>query len=865
MKKKKLLSIRHFVSQEFFRATLIPLLLIGLGLVLLYFKMIAYNYEESAEILRSEGKYHLGEIASVQSRMISEQLKATSALSHILQSETQDFFTNPETTPLFSTTPPTFEFASNGVYYKTENNGGSSVFYSVKTSIGSIEKEKATRSEALDPLYKHILQANENIVAVYLNTFDSMNRYYPFIDKVYKQFSHDTNFPDFNFYYLADAQNNPEKVPVWTETYLDPAGKGWMMSCVAPVYRNNFLEGVVGIDITIITFIDNVLKLELPWEAEAFLVDSKGTIMAMPAGVECLLGVSELREHIYEANVQQDTYKPKEFNLFKTNNLGVSAIIARLLDEERSVVELNIDSGSFLLAQATVAETGWKLMVLADKKEIMQAIIVQERNAKRIGYLIICGMLVFFFLFLTYLRHNAKVIAKQIAKPISTIAEKSTEIAKGKYTVAQINSPIHELNILGNNYTVMVRETEQLHKSLNNEITRANKEIKERRFAQEALQASEEKLNAIFNHTLQFMGLLAPDGTVLRINRTALNFIGIEEQDVLWKPFWETPWWSQSKKSQVVLKRAISKAAKGQPIRFETRHPDKAGQLQYIDFSINPVKDDDGNVRLLIPEGRIITELKEVEQELIRAKETAENANHAKNEFLSNIGHELRTPMHGILSYSQFGIKRIDKVPKNKLLEYFSEIEDSGQRLMILLTDLLDLAKLEAGKMSYIIKKNDMGALIYTIISELSPMSQKKRIQVSGPLLLDIRELPFDQIRIAQVLRNLFSNAISFSKPDNKIWFEINEVEEEGVLYLQVTVADQGPGIPEEEQDTIFDKFIQSSKTKTGAGGTGLGLAICKQIVEYHDGRIWAENNPEGGALFCFTLPLKPSREEQTL
>ena len=112
-----------------------------------------------------------------------------------------------------------------------------------------------------------------------------MSRYYPFIDKVYEQFVPDINIPEFNFYYLADQRHNPERRVIWTEPYLDPAGQGWMMSCIAPIYKGDYLEGVVGVDVTIKNFIDNILTLQLPWGGEAFLVNRDGTIMAMPKGV----------------------------------------------------------------------------------------------------------------------------------------------------------------------------------------------------------------------------------------------------------------------------------------------------------------------------------------------------------------------------------------------------------------------------------------------------------------------------------------------------------------------------------------------------------------------------------------------------
>ncbi len=215
--------------------------------------------------------------------------------------------------------------------------------------------------------------------------------------------------------------------------------------------------------------------------------------------------------------------------------------------------------------------------------------------------------------------------------------------------------------------------------------------------------------------------------------------------------------------------------------------------------------------------------------------------------------------MHGIVSYANFGIKRINKVPKEKLLHYFNEITDSGNRLMLLLNDLLDLAKLEAGMMSYSMKEQDICGTISLQTDQFQTALQEKELQLKVNYSKHPLISVFDAERMGQVLRNLLSNSIKYSERGKTIRIEtetkhtIIDGKKEPVII--VSISDQGVGIPKGELETIFDKFSESSKTKTAAGGTGLGLTICKHIIQDHEGsKIWAEANPEGGTIFRLQL-----------
>ncbi len=248
---------------------------------------------------------------------------------------------------------------------------------------------------------------------------------------------------------------------------------------------------------------------------------------------------------------------------------------------------------------------------------------------------------------------------------------------------------------------------------------------------------------------------------------------------------------------------------------------------------------------------------------LEEAKRSAERANMAKSEFLANMSHELRTPMHAVLSYANFGIEEIRESEFDDLEKYFQRIHESGQRLLSLLNNLLDLSKLEVGKMDFNFGQHNVAELAQKVMDELSLLASEQNIEISLDVKTPSPVAECDHEKIVQIFTNLVSNAIKFSSIDSTIEIIISQQSPDSSNYnldadsLLCQVKDYGIGIPENELDAVFDKFVQSSKTTTGAGGTGLGLSICKELVEGHSGKIWCHNHAGGGAIFTFSLPIK--------
>jgi len=247
--------------------------------------------------------------------------------------------------------------------------------------------------------------------------------------------------------------------------------------------------------------------------------------------------------------------------------------------------------------------------------------------------------------------------------------------------------------------------------------------------------------------------------------------------------------------------------------------------------------------------------------ELEVKKKIAEDENEAKTEFLANMTHELRTPLHAILSYSTFGIRK-ENASREKRTGYFEKINISGDRLLKLVTNLLDLSKLESGKIDYNFNEVNLAHVLAECLDEITSLLQAKNIKIISTISEGLGTVFCDEALMYQVFQNLLSNAIKFSNNDSNIIVGLEAVKQLSLDknkfdVVRFSVEDSGIGIESTELDMVFDKFIQSSLTKTGSGGTGLGLAICAEIINGHSGKIWAESDEGQGARFIFEIPLK--------
>ncbi len=242
-----------------------------------------------------------------------------------------------------------------------------------------------------------------------------------------------------------------------------------------------------------------------------------------------------------------------------------------------------------------------------------------------------------------------------------------------------------------------------------------------------------------------------------------------------------------------------------------------------------------------------------------KAFRTAQLANETKSEFLANMSHELRTPMHSILSVARLGIKRANNSSPEKLESYFKMIVNSGDQLLELLSDILDLSTLESARACYSFREYDLAKDLEKVVAEFWVIMDERKISLSFQSPDFYAPARYDRTKLYQVVRNLLANAMKFTAPQKEVkvvlskdYLEINGGRQSA---WKVMVIDQGIGVEKDELELVFGKFVQGSKTNREAGGLGLGLSICKRIIEDHHGIIWAEQNKTEGTTFCFLLP----------
>lgn len=364
----------------------------------------------------------------------------------------------------------------------------------------------------------------------------------------------------------------------------------------------------------------------------------------------------------------------------------------------------------------------------------------------------------------------------------------------------------------------------------------------------------------ILDSMYQFLGLLDVDGTVLEINGAALEGAGIRLEEVAGKPFWEARWWAVSDETRNRVKGMVGRARNGEFVRCDI---EIYGEMQghktiFVDFSLTPIRNDDGQVAFLLPEGRNITEKIAMEAELTRknselqlALEKLREIDGFKTKFFANVSHELRTPLTLILGPLDQLLREAKQFSARDLFR-LTTIKRNAQSLLQQVNDLLDLARIDASQMPLAYVCADVGTLLGEIASGFDAVADERsvtlHVECAGELYADV-----DRSKFVRIVTNLLSNAFKFTPIGGRIFCSISRLANQRFL---VSIQDNGPGVPAEMRELIFARFSQGNEG-LAAAGSGIGLNIVKEFVELHLGTVVVLDAPGGGALFQVELPIR--------
>ncbi len=436
-----------------------------------------------------------------------------------------------------------------------------------------------------------------------------------------------------------------------------------------------------------------------------------------------------------------------------------------------------------------------------------------------------------------------------VLQPLQTLQNAASAIAMGDYAQRVVVARNDEIGQLGNTFNTMAESLQQMHNDLEDRIRQRTVQL-------QAALKDVESARSRFD--------LAVRG----------SNDGIWDIDLLREEIYLSPRWKE------MLGYRDDELANTTETVYSLIHPDDRDRVfqvaaDYLERrSPNYVVEyriccKDGNYRWILTRGMAlrdatgkpyrlagsntdITLLKEAVAEANAARRAAEQANQMKSQFLANMSHELRTPLNSIINFTRIVSSGMRGPVTDEQVDYLERVRLSGEHLLGLINDILDLSKIEAGRMELHLASISLEVLVKSTMSTAIGLIKGKPVELRSDIEPDLPNLMIDRTRIRQVLLNLLSNAAKFT---DKGTITV-AVRRKGAM-IEVSVADTGIGIPKDKQRLVFEEFRQVDEGSDRMyQGTGLGLAICRQLVALHGGQIWVESQPGQGSTFFFTLPV---------
>lgn len=438
-----------------------PFLLLMLSVVIIVVLISTYRSYVVSHSMVAQLRKNIVDVGQREAALINQQLVAVSDLVGIMQPQHEYYLSLPRTHNLKLKAPePVFSRDSHGALYKQQDNGGSTLYYSAQTQMGEEQYWKARNTELLDDLYRSIVEGSDIVDQAYFNSWDNMSRIYPYIPQINKKFGSAPPVVENNFYYLATPEFNPNRDIIWTSAYLDPFGMGTMISAVMPIYTGDFLEGVIGLDVTLNTMLRTIFDRAYLTNRHVALLDKDHGIVAVSNQMTSLL-------NLMPSNLSVQTASPENpHGLSKDKHINEALLL--WLSTGEDLLALTVADQDFLLSKTEIAETKWQLVVLQKVSEITAPIKSIERAEMLTNLAALLALLGGGTTYFYFVLKKAKRFSLSLAIPIKQLTNWTSLIGTGRQ-LPQIeiqSCQIAEIKSLMDNLKFMATELSDRNEKL---------------------------------------------------------------------------------------------------------------------------------------------------------------------------------------------------------------------------------------------------------------------------------------------------------------------------------------------------------------------------------------------------------------
>jgi len=390
-----------------------------------------------------------------------------------------------------------------------------------------------------------------------------------------------------------------------------------------------------------------------------------------------------------------------------------------------------------------------------------------------------------------------------------------------------------------------------LEKRVEERTVSLKEEVFERKQTEVLLRDSETKSRALLEGSPVCNKIIDLDSRLVYMSAAGIKMLKISDISTHYGCVYPPSFYSESMRAPLVDHLERAKAGETSDVECPLYSTD--GEEVWLHTTFVPARNDEGQVEYVIASSVDITERKQAEVEAHQAMIEAEDANKAKSEFLANMSHDLRTPLNAIIGFTELmETKTFGPLGNPRYEEYASDILNSGNLLISLINDILDISKIEAGKYELAEENLDVSSIILNSVNMLSTMTKAGELHIATAVEPNLPMLSADQRSVTQILNNLLSNAVKFTPPDGKITISALG----GNDCINILVADSGIGMSEDDIEKVFRPFEQVGTNSSGAReGTGLGLHLCQKLIKLHDGEISLQSKIGEGTTVTVSFP----------